>query len=71
MKDSSARHQKEQRKAFKKLVLSVTIFLKKRKTKSGNMFAKDIKIFVEMKNIGNLSIEKNIVRYGKIKPLHK
>ena len=72
MKDSSVRHyQKEQRKALKKLVLSVKIFLKKRKTKSDNMVANDIQIFVEMKNIGYLSIEKNIIKYGKTKPLHK
>ena len=72
MKDSLVRHyQKEQRKALKKLVLSVKIFLKKRKTKSDNMVANDIQIFVEMKNIGYLSIEKNIIKYGKTKPLHK
>ena len=36
-----------------------------------NRVAKDTKIFLKMKNKGYLSIEKNIIKYGKIKPLHK
>ena len=44
---------------------------KKRKTKSENMVASNIKIFLKMKNKGWLSIEKNVMKYGKVKPLHK
>ena len=51
--DSSARYYQENRKSFqKKLVNGIKIFLKKIKTKSDNLVASDIKIFLSMKNRG-------------------
>ena len=47
------------------------IFLQKRKTKSRNMVAKDRKISQKMKNKDQLSVEKGIIKYRKIKLLHK
>ena len=35
------------------------------------MFPNDIKITQKIKNKGQLSIEKNIINYGKIEPLRK
>ena len=49
----------------------IEIFLKKIKTKNVNTFANDIKIFLKMKNKDWLSIEKIILKCGKIELLHK
>ena len=48
----------------------IKIFLKKRKTKSDNMVANNIKTFLKMKKKGKLSI-KNVMKYEKIKLFHK
>ena len=62
---------KKTKKGLKKLVKGTKIFLKKRKTKRNKMVPNDIKIFVKMKSKGWLSIEKDVVKYKKIKPPHK
>ena len=50
-KDSSARyHQKNKEKILTFLVKGMKILLKKKKTKSENMFVKDIKISQKLKN---------------------
>ena len=57
--NSSAKYyQKKTKKGFKKIAKGIRIFLKKKKIKSGNMVADDIKISQKMKNKGYLSIEK-------------
>ena len=43
----------------------MNIFLKKKKKKSNNMLANDIKIFLNMKNKGCLSKEKITTKCGK------
>ena len=51
------------------LVLGIKVFLKKRDTKSENMDGCNMKIFEDIKNKSYLSLEKNIIKQGKIKPL--
>ena len=71
-KDSLARYYQKSKKTFKKrLMKGIKIFLKKRKTESENMVANDIKISLNMKSKDLLSTEKDIVKFRKIKPLHK
>ena len=43
-------YQKNKDRLHKKLVKGIKIFLRKRKTKSGNMVASQMKIFQKMKN---------------------
>ena len=47
------------------------MFLRKRKTKGNNVAMNNIKIFQKIRNQGYLSVNKGIMKYGKIKPLHK
>ena len=47
------------------LMNDIEIFPKKRKTKSKNMVANDAKIFLKMKNKGQLSTGKIILKCGK------
>ena len=49
-------------KVLKKLVKGLKNFVKKRKTKSNNMVTSNIKMSQEMKNKGQLSIEKNVIK---------
>ena len=50
-RDSSTKHyQKNKERLQKKLMKSIKIFLKEERTKSKNMVANDIKIFLNMKN---------------------
>ena len=62
---------KNQKRIQKKFVKGNKIFLMKKKKKSGNMNVTDTKIFLSMISKGQLSVEKNIIKYGKIKPLYK
>lgn len=58
-KDSSDKHnQNKKKKCFKKLVKSINIFLKNKRTKSKNMVEDDIKIFLSMKNTDHRPIER-------------
>ena len=59
-KDSSDKHNQnnKKKKCFKKLVKSIKIFLKKKRTKSKNMVEDDIKIFLSMKNTDHRPIER-------------
>ena len=55
---------KKTKKGFRiNLVKGIKIFLKKKKR---NIVAKDTKIFLNVKNKSQLSIEKHIIKYGKI-----
>ena len=70
-KDLSARYylKKKRRLVLGGLVLGIKVFLKKRDTKSENMDGCNMKIFEDIKNKSYLSLEKNIIKQGKIKPL--
>ena len=59
-KDSSDKHNQnnKKKKCLKKLVKSINIFLKKKRTKSKNMVEDDIKIFLSMKNTDHRPIER-------------
>ena len=60
-KDSSAEYYQDNKERIqKKLVKDIKVFLKKKKKKSDNISMNDIKISLEMKNKGRLSIEKKI-----------
>ena len=61
---------KKQRKASKK-AFERYLDLSEEKNKRESMVANNTKIFVSMKNKSQLSIGKNIMKYGKIKPLQK
>ena len=57
--DSPTRYyQKNKERLQKRLVKGITIFPKKRKTKSKSMVVNSIKFFLGMKNKGYLSIKK-------------
>ena len=70
-KYSSAKYYQKKTSFKKRLVKCIKIFLKRRKTKKKNMVLNNIKISHKIKNKCWLSIEKNIMKYGKIKPLRK
>ena len=70
--NSSAKYYpNKQGKDLKEIVKGIKSFLKKSKLKSDNMVTNDIKISQKMKNESYLSIEKNIMKYVKMKMLHK
>ena len=51
----------------KRLMKGIKIFLKNRKIKSKNIVASNIKNFLKMKNKGQLSIGKTVLKCGIIK----
>ena len=61
-KNSSVKYYESKKEILQKsLVKSMEVFLKKKKAKSGNVSASNIKISLNMKYKGYLSIEKNII----------
>ena len=50
---------------------SITIFLKRKQKKSDNMGVNDMKISLKIINKSKLSIVINIIKYERIKMLHK
>ena len=50
---------------------SITIFLKRKQKKSDNMGVNDMKISLKIINKSKLSVVINIIKYERIKMLHK
>ena len=65
-KASPKYYQKAKRRFKKSPLKDIKILLKKKKIKSNNKTANDIRISRKMKNKGWLSIEKNIMKCKKI-----
>ena len=71
-KNFSARYyQKSKERLQKKAHENYQDLSEEEKIKSKNMVMNSKKIFLSMKNKGQLSLEKNIIKYGKAKPSHR
>ena len=56
---------------MKDIKKNIKVFPKKKKKKSNSMGIDDMKRSLKIKNKNQLSVEKNIIKYEKIKMLHK